>query len=334
LRWDTNITPEYDEFLTISGWNEMRDLGIVYKLVFPDLIGNSYSSDKFLFRHTDYQRTEGSYKAFVEGLFGEGAYNSFTIDPPQNPSMILNPHDQCPAYKENIEVQNGPDTEMTKFRNLEIFRKLRRDVSVRIGYAIPPFTPIPDLLVLNIYEMCRFEKAWFPDKPSGWCAILTQSQIKILEYHEDLELYMKTSYGFDINTRLACTAMEDMLNHLHTETSPKVIAYFGHIDNIHAQLTAMGAFKDTVPLRHDNFETMGNRRWKTSEICPFSSNLAAVKYHCPNDVEEKDKVKFFLNQKILNFDWCDNGICKLSDVMRQYSLFRDGNCAQIFLLGK
>lgn len=160
---------------------------------------------------------------------------------------------------------------------------------------------------------------------------LTQSQIKILEYHEDLELYMKTSYGANVNLKLSCTAMDDMLNHLATNTTPNVVAYFAHIDNIHALLTAMGAFRDAVPLRSDNFDTMTNRKWQTSEICPFSSNIAAVKYHCPNDVEETDKVKFFLNQKILNLDWCDaNGVCKLSEVMRQYGEFRNGDCDEIF----
>lgn len=160
---------------------------------------------------------------------------------------------------------------------------------------------------------------------------MTRSQIKILEYHEDLELYAKTSYGHDVNLKLGCTAMNDMLNHLATNTTPNVIAYFAHIDNIHAHLTAMGAFKDTVPLRSDNFDAMGNRKWKTSSICPFSSNVAAVKYHCPNDVEEKYKVRFYLNQKILNLGWCDaNGICKLSEVLQHYNVFTNGDCDQIF----
>lgn len=68
----------------------MRDLAAVYKSVFPALIGNSYSAEKFRFRHTDFQRTEGSFKAFAEGLFGEGAYNTFTIEPPAKISMLLN----------------------------------------------------------------------------------------------------------------------------------------------------------------------------------------------------------------------------------------------------
>lgn len=125
--------------------------------------------------------------------------------------------------------------------------------------------------------------------------------------------------------------MDDMLEHLTSNATLNVVAYFAHIDNIHAHLTAMGAFRDTTPLRSDGFDAMANRKWKTSEICPFSSNIAAVKYHCPNDADEQHKVRFFLNQKILNLDWCDgSGICKLSEVLKQYSVFRNGDCDQIF----
>lgn len=68
----------------------MRDLARVYKSVFPALIGDSYSAEKFLFHHTDYQRSQASFKAFAEGLFGEGAYNNFTIYPTTNPNMLFN----------------------------------------------------------------------------------------------------------------------------------------------------------------------------------------------------------------------------------------------------
>lgn len=79
--------------------------------------------------------------------------------------------DLCKIYRDNINVQNGPDTEMATFRNTEMFQKLRTDVSIKLGYAIPPFQPLEDKIVLNIYEMCRFEKAWFPLKSSAWCAV-------------------------------------------------------------------------------------------------------------------------------------------------------------------
>lgn len=83
----------------------------------------------------------------------------------------LQPMDQCPMYRENIAAQNGPDTEMTKFRDTEMFQKLLTDVTIRLGFAIPPFQPLDYKIVLDIYEMCRFDKAWYPLKPSAWCAV-------------------------------------------------------------------------------------------------------------------------------------------------------------------
>lgn len=96
--------------------------------------------------------------------------------------------DLCPIYKDNIIKQNGPDTEMTKFRQTEMFRKLRSDVSAKLGITSPQFQPLDDKTVLNIYEMCRFEKAWFPLKSSGWCAvryILFAGCCKIQKYNSE-----------------------------------------------------------------------------------------------------------------------------------------------------
>lgn len=69
-----------------KGWNELKNIAKDDRNAFPHLMGNTYSPEKFLFAHTDYQRTEASYKALVEGLFGDGACNR--IDPPK-PSWIL-----------------------------------------------------------------------------------------------------------------------------------------------------------------------------------------------------------------------------------------------------
>lgn len=141
---------------------------------------------------------------------------------------------------------------------------------------------------------------------------------------------MKTSYGSEVNLKLACHSMDDMLGHLNSNDSPKVITYFGHIAITHLHLTAMEAFKDAEAIRSDNFDRMANRKWRTSEICPFTANLAAVKYHCHDDTDAVYKVKFFLNQKPLEFDWCDKGLCKLQDVMEKYRSFNNVDCSSIF----
>lgn len=164
---------------------------------------------------------------------------------------------------------------------------------------------------------------------------MTQDHVEVLEYREDINYYFKGGHGNEINSQLACTTVVDMLYHLETEnaTSPKVIAYFAHASTIQLLLTALGAAKDTIPLKSDNFAEMTNRKWKTSEICPFASNLAAVKYQCPNDEESPQRVKFFLNQKPLEFGWCNNGLCKLSDVVDTYRLYKEVDCERYFCSG-
>lgn len=162
---------------------------------------------------------------------------------------------------------------------------------------------------------------------------LTKSHVEILEYQEDLNYYMKTSYGSEPNSRVACFTMEDMLRNLESNDSPKLVAYFGHIAIIHLHLTAMGAFKDTETMQSDNFDRMRNRKWRTSEICPFTANLAAVKYNCPSDNDAPQKIKFFLNQKPLELDWCDGGLCKLQDVLERYSQFSNGDCSERYCSG-
>lgn len=67
----------------------MKQLGQDYKAAFPELIGNEYSAEQFLFRYTDFQRSEASFKAFVEGLFGGESYNNITLAPPPKPDLLL-----------------------------------------------------------------------------------------------------------------------------------------------------------------------------------------------------------------------------------------------------
>lgn len=75
-RWDYNMTSNYEKYLTTQGWNELKLLGASYRRAFPNLLNGIHDHYKYLFRHTDTQQTEASYKAFAEGLFGEMGYRS------------------------------------------------------------------------------------------------------------------------------------------------------------------------------------------------------------------------------------------------------------------
>lgn len=118
-----------------------------------------------------------------------------------------------------------------------------------------------------------------------------------------------------------------MLKRLEMDTKPKTTAYFGHSASIQLFLTALGALKDEIDLKADNFPEMSNRKWKTSTISPFAANIAVVRYSCPKN----DRVKFFLNEKVLHLDWCtSNGECDWQHMNRKYSYFTRENCEQTF----
>lgn len=88
-KWNANITSDYASFLTTQGWTDMKYIALNYQRIFPNVLENIYSPEKFLFRHTKRQRTEASYKAFVEGLFGESANEHIKLPPIPEKDMLL-----------------------------------------------------------------------------------------------------------------------------------------------------------------------------------------------------------------------------------------------------
>lgn len=120
-----------------------------------------------------------------------------------------------------------------------------------------------------------------------------------------------------------------MLYHLGNNELPKAVAYFTHSKAILLFLTALQAAKDSDSLRADNYYSMSRRKWRTNDLSPFGSNLAAIKYDCPNEIE-REKVMFFLNEKPLNFDWCKVGLCNWSDIKDRYKDFTQANCNDYF----
>lgn len=75
---NANITAEKAEWLTLAGWNEVQNIASRYQKSFPSLLPTTYDKTKYQFRHTDIQRTEASFKAFADGLFGFNGYQKVT----------------------------------------------------------------------------------------------------------------------------------------------------------------------------------------------------------------------------------------------------------------
>lgn len=88
-RLDANMTAAYAEFLAVAGWNELKNIAMRYQLAFPTLLPTTYSREKFLFQHTDTQRTQASFRAFADGLFGYNGYRLVSPEPIPQPDLLL-----------------------------------------------------------------------------------------------------------------------------------------------------------------------------------------------------------------------------------------------------
>lgn len=163
---------------------------------------------------------------------------------------------------------------------------------------------------------------------SCFIQLLTPSQVHIIEYLEDLNYFYKSSHGSKLNKNVKCFAMKDMLERLSSDDGPKTTVYFSHSAAVQLLLTSLGALKDDVDLKAENFAQMAaTRKWKTSTVSPFAANIGIVRYKC----SMKDKIKFFLNEKVLHFDWCtSDGVCDWEVVERKYAFYKHADCNQVF----
>ena len=64
--------------------------------------------------------------------------------------------------------------------------------------------------LFQIYQLCRFDKAFYPSETSVWCSPLDRSDLKVIEYYEDLEYYYKNGYAQEINYKMSCPLIRDM----------------------------------------------------------------------------------------------------------------------------
>lgn len=102
------------------------------------------------------------------------------------------------------------------FQRLELnggtYFRISALVSNRFAIIFSSFFFFPDS-ILTMYDMCRYEKAWTVTQLSPWCAVFSKEELHVLEYREDLYYYYKAGYGREINARLGCTLLQDMMNH-------------------------------------------------------------------------------------------------------------------------
>ena len=91
--------------------------------------------------------------------------------------------------------------------------------------------------------------------------------------------------------------------------------YFAHSETFLPFLTRLWIARDHPPLSVDNLPD--ERKWRTSLIGGESSNLAVVGMRCG----EREKIKFYLNESVVNVDGCKDNLCDVGEFISKYSKF-------------
>uniref|UniRef100_A0A1B6DXK1 Multiple inositol polyphosphate phosphatase 1 n=2 Tax=Clastoptera arizonana TaxID=38151 RepID=A0A1B6DXK1_9HEMI len=315
--WRFTLTSSDADLLAPQGYSDFLFLAKRMKTQFPDILGTSYSADKFVFRHSETERTAKSASSFAEGLFGKDAGVVIPNGSGEEEMSLIRTYSNCSTWESrSIELLK----ESMKFEETEIMKILRYNVSNRLGFKYN----LTASMIGSFYDVCRFDKAWNFTATSPWCAAFTIDELKVLEYFEDLRYYYKSGYGNDQNLILACPLLKDLYekfsktaSNYSDTTNPKGTFYFSHASMVNMFSARLGLYKDSTPLTYSNYESMSKRNYRTTDIMPFASNIAAVFYKCTNG--EENQVMFYHNEKPVLYDGCNVGLCSWKTIKDKFS---------------
>ena len=82
--------------------------------------------------------------------------------------------------------------------------------------------------------------------------------------------------------------------------------------------TALGLFKDSQPLRADNFDAMRSRKFKSNTVLPMATNAAFVLHHCGGSGADNYVVKMYVNEIDTAIPECGGNPCPLSNITSMF----------------
>ncbi|KAL4708716.1 hypothetical protein ACJJTC_017395 [Scirpophaga incertulas] len=313
--WNPRHNQTFAGDLTSDGYMSTQQLAQAWRQKYPGLLTDNRHD--YLFRFSNYQRSSTTFRAFTEGLFKTQADG---IDlPKENDEKHIRPYKFCNTWVNNVEQNNETLTQRETFESSLEYKQMVTNVSQRLGFNYD----MEPQVVRNMYQMCAYNKAWDVTQISPWCAVFSHEDLKRLEYAEDLEAYYKYGYGSDLNEKVGCVYIKDMMaffqKHIDNESikRPRVSVLMAEAAGILLALRASNAYRPTSPLTAETYPG-GNSRWSSSTMAPYNANFAAILYKCTLNgkfqINDKYQVLFLENEKPISFEGCRVGLCDWSRV--------------------
>ncbi|XP_046406348.1 multiple inositol polyphosphate phosphatase 1-like [Ischnura elegans] len=328
-KWQLKTGKTMASTLATQGKTDMALLGSRMRMNFPSLFREGYREDRYVFRHTQKERTRESAEIFAKSIFGHDKVKPEGV---KNDGLIKS-YSNCTTWEELMDKKET-------FKEVELFEEsvymqsLIKNVSRRLGFKYNLTLEKIDAM----YDMCRYDKSWNLNEISAWCACFSKEELQVLEYRQDLRYYIEAGYGNDINIKLGCPLVKDFVDKFRAlnkdleenqsttgegNHQPRGIFYFTHSKALLMLLARLGIRQDEQKLTHEDYRAKGrDREWKTSLMTPFSANLVVVFYNCPRS-PGGPQVMMYLQGRKVNYKGCRVGLCSWKELEQKLAPIAD-----------
>ncbi|KAL6533089.1 hypothetical protein OROMI_027201 [Orobanche minor] len=304
-----------------EGENELYELGIRTRERFPELFNEDYHPDIYPIKATQVSRASASAVAFGMGLFsgrgnlGPGGQRAFAVTSESRASDItLRFHDCCQNYK---AFRKSQEPSVDKLKE-PILNEITRGLATRWGLN---FTQQD---VSSLWFLCKQEASLLNTTDQA-CALFSPSEVGLLEWTDDLEVFILKGYGNSLNYRMGVPLLEDVIRSMEQAIKAKEDGLvhgsyelarlrFAHAETLLPFSCLIGLFLDGPEFEQILREQPLNlpvkppqkRIWHGSTVAPFAGNNMLVLYSCAANNTSEYFVQVLHNEHPVPMVGCGN----------------------------
>ncbi|KAI4302436.1 hypothetical protein MLD38_038181 [Melastoma candidum] len=307
--------------LIVKGEEELYDLGLRVRERFPELFSEEYHPDVYTVKATQVPRASASAVAFGVGLFsgkgtlGLGKHRAFAVTSESRASdIMLRFYDCCENYKDFRKKQEPAVDKLKEPILNEITGALIKRYQLN-------FTRQD---AASLWFLCK-QEASLLDITNQACALFSKDEIALLEWTDDLEVFILKGYGKSLNYRMGVPLLRDVLQSMEEAIKAyeenyapgsyeKARLRFAHAETVVPFTCLLGLFLEGAEFEQIQVEKPlplppkppKRRNWRGSSVAPFAGNNMLVLYSCPTSSSKKYFVQVLHNEHPIPMPGCNN----------------------------
>ncbi|KAL0321820.1 UNVERIFIED_CONTAM: Multiple inositol polyphosphate phosphatase 1 [Sesamum calycinum] len=181
-------------------------------------------------------------------------------------------------------------------------------------------------IMLRFHDCCQnYKEASLLNKTDQACALFTPSEVGLLEWADDLEVFVLKGYGNSLNYRMGVPLLEDVIQSMEQAINAKEDGLvsgsyemarlrFAHAETLLPFSCLIGLFLDGPEferiLREQPLELPvkppQKRIWRGSSVAPFAGNNMLVLYSCLANNSSRYFVQVLHNERPTPLAGCGN----------------------------